>query len=77
VLQEANLDNPIVQGAIEEGLNDKVPPERFWGWLVECLTSSITCKRGDAPEEVAILNDKALLNQISEQYKQLYQKQLG
>jgi hypothetical protein len=45
---------------------------RFPRFLVECLTATITYKRGNAPEEVAILNDQALRDQISEEYKTQY-----
>lgn len=66
------MDNVIVQGAIEESLADNLNPIRFQRFLMDCLTSAITRRRGNAPEEVAILNNAELLQQIVDQYTTLY-----
>ncbi len=63
------MDNKFVQGVIEEALADKLPTNQFQRFLMDCLTSGITYKRGNAPDLVAILNDADQLQSIVDLYK--------
>ncbi len=73
-MQEA-LKNSIVEGMIEECLIDRVSPRRFPSLLHQALVSTITVRRHDAPDLVAILNDSEALRAIATEYDTQYKAQ--
>lgn len=59
---------PTVTGAIEEAFQDKLSPESFRQFLIECLTASVYTSRGADLESAEALADSALINKYVSLY---------
>lgn len=62
-------------GSVEECLLENVRPPQFGIFLRQALTAVITYKRGNAAEEVEILNDEPLLQSIAAEYTAQFEQQ--